>query len=160
MSSTSLNSNAICNSSESEQIEGRMEKLSDLKIILGSDLLTCDAKLTLFVSTASSYRYDTQLKPFPPKFVIAGNKCDIEIVTNINETPALNVLLYNIETENYDFGADVIELVHWVLIQQVDPCLRTLQENEFDDVLTKVPVVQKCLLIYSRYVQSITKFEI
>lgn len=120
-----------------------VEKICDLKSILGKDLLAADSRWTLFVAAALSYRYDSQLRPLPPKYVINGT-FDIDyLVSTINDTPALGLILGTINEGNYDeLDVDVVELLHWVLISEKDTTLRTIKESEFDLVLSKVPQVQ------------------
>ena len=65
-------------------------------------MLCCDAKWKLFVAAALSYRFDTQLKPFPPRFVSENGPNINSLVLVINDTPNLRVVLQNITDENFD----------------------------------------------------------
>lgn len=117
-----------------------IEKIHSLKYTLETDLIACDAKWTLFVAAALSYRYDTQLKPFPPRFASEQTGYNIDaLVSIINDTPKLRVVLQNIIDQNYDeFDTDVLDLLHWVLVIMRDPMLRTVDEAEFNGILATV----------------------
>uniref|UniRef100_W8BMA0 Mono (ADP-ribose) polymerase PARP16 n=1 Tax=Ceratitis capitata TaxID=7213 RepID=W8BMA0_CERCA len=113
------------------------EKINALRFLLESDLIACDAKWTLFVAAALSYRYDTQLKPFPPRFVSPDGSLDIDaLISVINDTPKLRVILQNIVDENYEeFDAYVLDLLHHVLVVQREPMLHLVDDNDFDVIL-------------------------
>ncbi|XP_053963918.1 protein mono-ADP-ribosyltransferase Parp16 [Anastrepha ludens] len=117
-----------------------LEKLNALRFLLETDLIACDAKWTLFVAAALSYRYDTQLKPFPPRFVSDQNGLDIDaLILVINDTPKLRVVLQNIVEQNFDeFDADVLDLLHHVLIVQREPMLHLVDDSEFDVILSNM----------------------
>lgn len=105
-----------------------MMKIIDLKHVLTTDIEACDVKWSLFVAAAQSYRYDSQCKPFPPKYTTVGD-CNIEqLMKVIQNTPPLHVIIYNILEENFnDLNSEVIELLHWCLISLKDPVLRSIE---------------------------------
>lgn len=114
-----------------------LNKIQSLRVVLEKDLLACDAKWTLFVSTALSYRYEYKLVPFPPRFTNEETGCNIDaLVSVINETPKLSVILQNIiegNVEDMDMG--VIDLLHWILITQKNPSLRLVEGEEVKSLL-------------------------
>ncbi|XP_011204890.2 protein mono-ADP-ribosyltransferase Parp16 [Bactrocera dorsalis] len=116
------------------------DKINALRFLLETDLIACDAKWTLFVAAALSYRYDTQLKPFPPRFVSTDAGLDIDaLISVINDTPKLRVVLQNIVEENYDeIDADVLDLLHHVLVVQREPMLHLVEDNDFDVILSNM----------------------
>lgn len=149
--------------SESQSARDYLKKICDLKHVLSTDLIGADIKWTLFVTAAQSYRYDSQLKPFPPKFFL-NNVMNIELLIHtINNTPALKVLLDMITDENYDeLDVEVVELLHWVLVTEKDPVLRTVKKSEFENILSKVPQEQpnvKPTHIFEIYRSSNSKAE-
>lgn len=118
-----------------------LEKIHCLKHLLSRDLLACDAKWTIFVSAALSYRYESQLKPFPSRFENETGECNIEtLVAIVNETPKLKIFLKNIIDENYDeLDTEVVELLYWVLVRLRDPYLRSVEGEEYENVMSKIP---------------------
>lgn len=118
-----------------------LEKIHCLKHLLSRDLIACDAKWTIFVSAALSYRYESQLKPFPPRFENEQGGCNIEtLAAIINETPKLKIVLKNLIDENYDeLDTEVVELLYWVLVTLRDSYLRSVDEEEYDSIMSKIP---------------------
>ncbi|XP_019895092.1 protein mono-ADP-ribosyltransferase Parp16 [Musca domestica] len=121
-------------------------KIQALRKILEKDMMACDAKWTLFVATAFSYRNTFKLKPFPPRFLndTTGEHNIDALIMVINDTPKLNVVLHNIiggQIDNMD--PEVIELLYWLLIQQKEPGLRLVDLEEFNEGLKDVNILQK-----------------
>lgn len=113
-------------------------KLADLISVLKNDLNACDMKWTLFVAAAHSYRYDSQLKPAPAKFV-EGNSLDIEkLLTIISQVPPLQTLLEHLcnsvekcqSTDSSEqYNVDIIDLLHWIFIKVTEPSLKSTERN-------------------------------
>lgn len=118
-----------------------IQKLFDLKIELVKDLYANDAKWSLFVAAASSYRYESLLKTLPSKYQNSfnSNSDDIELLNKIiNETSSLQNILNDCNNKNYDnINPDVIELIHWILIDSNDFQLRTITEKEKEILFQK-----------------------
>ncbi|KAM7343089.1 poly(ADP-ribose) polymerase 16 [Cochliomyia hominivorax] len=123
----------------------QLDKIQTLQYALGTDLLACDAKWTLFVAAALSYRYDFVLKPFPPQFSCEQYGYNIDsLIMVIHETPKLKVILQNlIEQNSNDLSSNVIDLLYWVLIELREPALRHVEGEELYTILTSID--DKCL---------------
>lgn len=107
------------------------DKIEALKLILEKDLNACDIKWTMFVCAAQSYRYDSRLKPFPPKYA-SDELNDIDgIINTIINVPSFNILLNYIRKRDYaNLNLDVIDLVYWVLIILRDPILKSVNKKD------------------------------
>jgi len=99
--------------------------------LLIEDQLGCDVQLSLFVAACSSYRQDSTLRPFPPMFVVDGER-DIEsLLTVIKELPSLNEVMKELEGGNLMLDVKVVKLLLWVLIGNHSRLqLRTLSKAE------------------------------
>ncbi|XP_073822246.1 poly(ADP-ribose) polymerase 16 [Musca autumnalis] len=120
-------------------------KTQALRNALEKDLMACDAKWTLFVATAFSYRNEIKLKPFPPRFSYdqTGRQIDA-LISVINDTPKLNVVLHNLIRRNFEnVDPEVIELLYWVLITQREPSLSLVNFDEISDSLEEMEAGQK-----------------
>lgn len=117
------------------------EKRLSLCNLIRNDIHAADLRWSLFVAAAQSYRHDTILRPFPPKFLSEDTK-EIdrlrEVMTQMPAFPTLLSLLENPATDCSDREL-LIDLLYWVLVQQDDPVLRTLTKDEFNEALSKVP---------------------
>lgn len=126
-----------------------VDKVRILIRTLESDLDACDFKWTLFVAAATSFRYDSLLKPFPNAYVAK----DIDdLRASISQIPAMSVLLEHLKTF-YDESAppmpidacindENIDLLYWCLINDKEPTLRSIYRSEvstiFTFILTKI----------------------
>lgn len=115
-------------------------KAEALCCALETDLLACDAKWTLFVAAALSYRYDMVLKPFPKPYNQEQRGCNIDALTaTINDTPKLSVMLQHITERNCkELSIPVIELLHWVIVVLREPALRLVDPEELNSILKSV----------------------
>ena len=59
-------------------------QLKDLVELLSADLMACDLKITIFISTLTSFKQDSLLKPFPPMFVEDGVKNWDKLVSGLD----------------------------------------------------------------------------
>ncbi|XP_053665853.1 protein mono-ADP-ribosyltransferase PARP16-like [Anopheles marshallii] len=124
------------------------KRLLVLKTLL-RDPAAADLRLSLFVSAARSFRYDSCLQPFPPDFIINNEKsiellCQVlDTIPPVAEIPAkLNAL-----------GEQTVGLLHWILCRQARPALRTVPKPEHDEVLSKCPC-------YAKYAMPSLIFEV
>ncbi|XP_061394462.1 protein mono-ADP-ribosyltransferase Parp16, partial [Musca vetustissima] len=127
-----------------------LNKAQALRNSLQKDLMGCDAKWTLFVATAFSYRNRYKLKPFPPRFGHASDHQNIDaLISVINDTPKLNIVLHNLIGRYFDnVDPEVIELLYWILIEQMEPRLRLVNFEEIKDTLQNVDMPQKPTQIF------------
>lgn len=138
-------SNVHSSSIESTKTMDVLNKIDILIKILESDLDACDFKWTLFVAAASSYKYDSSLKPFPIAYV-ANKVLNINRLRDtISNIPALSVLLQNlrnfrneqttlmtttITTKIEDCIDDEhIDLLYWCLISAKEPTLKSIHRS-------------------------------
>lgn len=110
--------------------------LEELIRKLKDDLNACDMKWTLFVAAAQSYRYDSQLKPFPA-FYQMGTTVDItKLMAVIEIVPPLETLLGSLlkmknSTDDalYLTNEKIIQLLHWVLVTVFEPLLKSVDRQ-------------------------------
>ncbi|XP_065335508.1 protein mono-ADP-ribosyltransferase PARP16 [Cloeon dipterum] len=112
-----------------------LETCCSLHEIMSSDLTALDFKWSLFVSAASSYKFDSCLRPFPSQFIKDGEK-DIDAVRNIiKEMPPLIKLLEQLKSGTCQ--KETVELLSWILSQE--PKLVTVPKNKHKEVLGLAP---------------------
>jgi hypothetical protein len=110
--------------------------ISELIETLQRDANACELKWTLFVAAAQSYRYDSQLKPFPP-FYQDGQSVNItELLSVIAQVPPLkSVLQVLLQMQNvgsrrfYGRYHKVLQLLHWNLVSLTDPSLKSVDRQ-------------------------------
>ncbi|KAL7737647.1 hypothetical protein ACLKA6_007755 [Drosophila palustris] len=110
---------------------------------LQTDLLACDARLSLFVAAANSYRYESLLRPFPEEFLDRDRRPDINAIFDvIADFDRLEVTLHQILTGNYSSShKNVLKLLHAVLVKHAEfVALSTLQPCEFDDLYAHLKI--------------------
>ncbi|KXJ79711.1 hypothetical protein RP20_CCG028423 [Aedes albopictus] len=108
-------------------------KRSALGKELERDSLAADLRLSLFISAARSFKYDSCLQPFPPDFIKNKEKKIDELNGVLDGLAPLKEL--NIA----DLAGPRLDLLHWILCQQSNPGLRTVPKTDFDSVLAKAP---------------------
>jgi len=98
----------------------------------------------LFVAAAQSYRYDSQLRPFPPFYQDASvPSVDIAgILAVIAKVPPLSSilgLLYGMlgdkQDEVFRKHESVLRLLHWILVTVSEPCLKSVDRANFGNIL-------------------------
>ncbi|XP_050074907.1 protein mono-ADP-ribosyltransferase PARP16-like [Anopheles maculipalpis] len=114
------------------------KRLLVLKTIL-HDPAAADLRLSLFVSAARSFRYDSCLQPFPPDFMQNNEKCIDQLCQVLDTVPSVADLPAGLHT----LGEQTIGLLHWILCRQARPALRTVPKPQFDEVLSKCPCYAK-----------------
>lgn len=123
-------------STNSEYVPAEPDKIIyELITALKTDLNACDLKWTLFVAAAQSYRYDSQLRPFPPFYQdpvvpsvdIAGISAVIAVVPPLS---SILGLLYGMQGDKQDEvfrkHESVLRLLHWILVTVAEPCLKSV----------------------------------
>ncbi|XP_076249321.1 protein mono-ADP-ribosyltransferase PARP16-like [Calliopsis andreniformis] len=125
---------------ESASQEDIEKKVLALKHLLEKDLKAADLKWSLFIAACYTYRYDTCLKPFPPMYV--KNECkDIEALRRVIELiPPLAIILKALqEPDVYEKYGKAIDLLYWVLIRLRDPYIKSINKENYETILRKVP---------------------
>lgn len=116
-------------------------KILSLKHLLEKDPKAADLKWSLFVAASNTYRYDSCLKPFPPMYI--KNECkDIEALRRaIESVPSLPLIYKELNDASvYENYSEMIELLYWVLIRLRDPHIKSVQKENYDSILKKVPL--------------------
>ncbi|XP_047349462.1 uncharacterized protein LOC124949030 isoform X2 [Vespa velutina] len=116
------------------------KKIILLKHLLEKDPKAADLKWSLFISACNTYRYDTCLRPFPPMYI--KNECkDIEALRKTVELiPPLAVIFRELHEPNvYANYGPAIDLLHWVLIRLRDPYIKSINKENYNSVLRKLP---------------------
>uniref|UniRef100_A0A336MQ40 Poly [ADP-ribose] polymerase n=1 Tax=Culicoides sonorensis TaxID=179676 RepID=A0A336MQ40_CULSO len=130
-------------SDQSHDSQNKSEKLAQIKKILENDVMGCDMKLSLFVSSAITYRYDSCCVPFPIQFKNHQLKeKDINrLTTAIEKIPSLHDLISILSDTKQEFNldSDVIEILYWLFVEARGPCLKTVPKQDFGKILSKSP---------------------
>lgn len=112
-----------CNATN--DINGKIAALMNVLIV---DLDACDMKWTFFVAAAHSYRYDSQLKPYPIH-PITGKPYEIE---NLHEIIA-NVLPFSDLLKKLQakqpIADEIVHLLYWILVRLRDPYLKSVHRS-------------------------------
>ncbi|XP_034477873.1 protein mono-ADP-ribosyltransferase Parp16 [Drosophila innubila] len=110
---------------------------------LQTDLLACDARLSLFVAAANSYRYESLLRPFPEEFLDSCRRPNINAIFDvIADFDRLEIILNQILKGNYSSShKNVLKLLYAVLVKHGQyVALSTLQPCEFDDLYAHLKI--------------------
>lgn len=103
-------------------------KIVVLTSILNVDLDACDMKWTFFVAAAHSYRYDSQLKPYP-MHPITGKPYEIENLHEIiAKVPPFIDLLKKLQAKQ-PITDDIVHLLYWILVRLRDPYLKSVHRS-------------------------------
>lgn len=100
--------------------------------LIRADILGCDLKLSLFVSS-QLYTYESCCVPFPPQFLRNGEKQITELTQLINTISDFDCLLSGAAK----LSSDAIDLLHWLFIELHGPQLETIPKVEFTNILAK-----------------------
>lgn len=101
------------------------EKIAALTTALTDDLNACDMKWTFFVAAAHSYRYDSQLKPYPSQ-PDNGKPYEIERLREIiAKVPPFSSLLRKLQAKR-QIDEVSVDLLHWILVRARDPHLKSV----------------------------------
>merc|ERR1712142_210873 len=97
----------------------------------------CDVQLSLFVAASSSYRQDSTLRPFPPMYMVEGERDVESLLADVKELPSLSTVLSMLEEGNNMLDLKVLKLLLWVLSGGPSQLqLRTLNKIEAAEVLS------------------------
>lgn len=110
---------------------------------LQSDLLACDVRFSLFVAAATSYMYESLLRPFPKEFLDSNQRPDINaIFDTIADVDRLETILAQLINGNYRrYHVKVMNLLHAVLVRHGERvALSTLRPCEFEDLYTHLQI--------------------
>jgi len=114
-----------------EDDESTSTLCSRLRDMLVQDQLACDVQLSLFVAACSSYRQDSTLRPFPPMYVMEGERDVESLLVTVKELPSLANILAELEEGKVMMGRKVLKLLVWVLSGGPSHLqLRTLSKTE------------------------------
>jgi len=116
---------------EEDSLENISSVCARLTELLLEDQLACDVQLSLFVAACSSYRQDSTLRPFPPMFMVEGERDVESLLAAVKELPSLKDLLAELQEGKVTLDMKVLRLVVWVL--SGNPAhlhLRTLSQTE------------------------------
>ncbi|KAH8371734.1 hypothetical protein KR093_008735, partial [Drosophila rubida] len=114
-----------------------VKQLYQIQKHLEADLLACDARLSLFVAAANSYRYESLLCPFPDDFLDSKQRPDINAIFDvIADFDRLETILQQILSGHCNScHANVLKLLHAVIVKHGEHvALSTLQPCEFQDL--------------------------
>ncbi|XP_059479000.1 protein mono-ADP-ribosyltransferase PARP16 isoform X1 [Neocloeon triangulifer] len=125
---------------------GRCREL--LEILL-ADLTAADFKWSMFVAAASSYKFDSCLRPFPSQFIRDTEKDIDGLRLVIDETPPFQSLVEQLKKGTY-LRTENVKILLWVL-QNQEPKLTTVPKQNHKEVLCQAPskmAVQEPNLIF------------
>eukprot|EP00117_Sycon_ciliatum_P011702 scpid68946/ scgid13069/ Poly [ADP-ribose] polymerase 16 len=124
----------------SQQLAADSHAWNGVLQMLATDPLAMDATLSLFAAAASSYRFDSILKPFPQAFLTptTGHK-DIERVrAALSLIPPLPVLRQSSSSFHREPGnRDAVELLCF-LCHDPAPCLRSCAKEKFKELESSI----------------------
>lgn len=105
------------------------EKITTLTAALIDDLNACDMKWTFFVAAAHSYRYDSQLKPFP-MHPANGKPYEIDALREIiAKVPPFHELRQKLKATQ-PIDDEIVNLLHWILVRVRDPYLKSVNRSD------------------------------
>lgn len=118
-----------------------IDKLSSVKNIVIKDIPGSDMKLSLFVSSAITYRYDSCCVPFPAQFKNDHSEKDISRLTvAIENLPELREVVTVQEVDLIRvLSSDTINLLYWLFVEVGGPDVRTVQKKDFQEILSLTP---------------------
>lgn len=129
--SSSVKSSDTLSSKCNAQIDSN-EKIAAIANALAKDLNACDMKWTFFVAAAHSYRYDSQLKPYPTQ-PANGKPYEIENLRDIiAKVPPFTDLLQKLQTKQ-PIDDEIIHLLHWTLVRLQDPYLKSVDRSNVSE---------------------------
>lgn len=128
-------------SSDNQDKQNLLQKLNSIKNIIQKDIPGSDMKLSLFVSSAITYRYDSCCIPFPIQFKNDQSEKDINRLTDaIESLPNLTeILTANEEDLLRILTSDNINLLYWLFIEGKGPDVKTIPKKDFPEILSKSP---------------------
>ncbi|XP_032590606.1 protein mono-ADP-ribosyltransferase Parp16 [Drosophila grimshawi] len=126
-----------------------LQQCSQIQERLQNDLLACDARLSLFVAAANSYRYESLLRPFPKEFLDDDQRPDIAAILDVvADMERLDTILRRlVKGKSGCLKVNELHLLHAVLVRHGERvAIRTLSECEFDDLFRLIQLVAPQML--------------
>ncbi|XP_053675316.1 protein mono-ADP-ribosyltransferase PARP16-like [Anopheles nili] len=120
----------------SSSIQAKRSLLLDT---IARDPSAADLRLSLFVSAARSFRYDSCLQPFPPDFIINSEKSIDQLYRVLETIPPVAELPAGIESLN----ERAVDLLLWIFCRPTHPLVRNVPKSQHDAVLAKCPCFSK-----------------
>lgn len=93
---------------------------------LHRDPVAADLRCSLFVAAAQSYKRDSLLRPFPPRYISGDHKDFEELLADVNSLPGVRELVRLRAGE----GDRHLALAHWILSSK-SFAVKTLQKEDF-----------------------------
>uniref|UniRef100_A0A8C9RQC6 Poly [ADP-ribose] polymerase n=1 Tax=Scleropages formosus TaxID=113540 RepID=A0A8C9RQC6_SCLFO len=93
---------------------------------LRRDPVAADLRCSLFVAAAQSYKRDSVLRPFPPRYVFEDNKEFDALLADMSSMPGMRELVRLGPGE----GENHLALAHWILSSK-NFAVKTLQRDEY-----------------------------
>ncbi|KAM8891613.1 protein mono-ADP-ribosyltransferase PARP16 isoform 3-T3 [Spinachia spinachia] len=93
---------------------------------LHRDPVAADLRCSLFVAAAQSYKRDSLLRPFPPRYTSGDNKNFEELLADVHSLPGVREL---VQLRARD-GDHHLALTHWILSSK-SFAVKTLQKDEY-----------------------------
>ncbi|XP_012735880.1 protein mono-ADP-ribosyltransferase PARP16 [Fundulus heteroclitus] len=93
---------------------------------LRRDPVAADLRCSLFVAAAQSYKRDSLLRPFPPRYTSGDTKDFEELLADVNSLPGVRDLVRLRPSE----GDHQLALIHWILSSK-SFAVKTLLKDEY-----------------------------
>uniref|UniRef100_A0A3Q2CMQ6 Poly [ADP-ribose] polymerase n=1 Tax=Cyprinodon variegatus TaxID=28743 RepID=A0A3Q2CMQ6_CYPVA len=93
---------------------------------LHRDPAAADLRCSLFVAAAQSYKRDSLLRPFPPRYISGDIKDFEELLADVNSLPGVRDLVRLHPNE----GDHHLALIHWILSSK-SLAVKTLPKDEY-----------------------------
>ncbi|XP_055686881.1 protein mono-ADP-ribosyltransferase PARP16 [Lutzomyia longipalpis] len=115
-----------------QELLNQLEKFSAICHAIHTDPVACDLKVSFFcVAAAWNYRQGESVKPSPSKFSKLDD-VDMEgLIGVLKKIPPLT------EVANNEPEMDVVDFLHWLLVQQMQPQVVRVNPSDVRDVLEK-----------------------
>ncbi|XP_037959137.1 uncharacterized protein LOC119688535 [Teleopsis dalmanni] len=119
--------------------------LEELEKVLKSDIHACFGKWSIFVAAVLNRRCEELTNVIPPEYFHKTKKRGInQLIKVINATPGLFVMFHYIKHRIMKYCCPkVINLMHWVLVINSEPTLRTVKCDELLWILSDVKCTKK-----------------
>jgi len=114
-----------------EAADDNSQLLTRVLSVIRRDVIAADLKWSLFVAASQSYKHDSCLRPFPPMFLVDGNKDISALREAIEAVPAFSQL----EVLGASLSRNTLLLLHWVLLDLKEPTLTTVDKSEVRSVM-------------------------
>ncbi|XP_055611074.1 protein mono-ADP-ribosyltransferase PARP16-like [Uranotaenia lowii] len=119
----------------------QQNKASLLQEVIDRDPKAADMRISLFVSAARSFKYDSCLQPFPSDYLEDREKNIGALNKVLDGLPPL------IGLKTIDLDEKQVDLLYWLLCRQTTiPALRSVEKMDFESVFAKAP----CLAEFQR----------